>query len=245
MSEDFLLHCGGRITNSKKETVVTMKSIFAIRKNILRSAAVMLTVLFLSSCSLSSAFGLGDNDYSAEKITGTLEQDCAKWRELEDMLGTLTVNSAAVAEFDNMRDAVSQCRDSLLNYMTNRDYKKYAGNSALLEPIAKKYPEYDIAVAVPQADFEAEMYKYFGGSVKITHKSTELFRYLEAAEVYVPITSPISGGAALTLTSAEETENTYRLRFTSSDGETELSYVAIAVKREDGTQYFSAVLRSE
>ena len=85
--------------------------------------------------------------------------------------------------------------------------------------------------------------RHKGGSVKITHRSSTLFRYLEAAEVYVPVTAPISGEVDIVLDTAEETKSSYRLTFTCSAGEKKLGYCAVLVKRDDGTFYFDAVLK--
>ncbi|MCQ2456188.1 MAG: hypothetical protein MJ096_02420 [Clostridia bacterium] len=210
-------------------------------KKIIISAFAL--ILVLTSCSAGTLFGGSAKDYMGEEVTGEVARDSALWRELEDMLCMLTVNSAELPEFDSMSDSVELCHDSLLNYMFGRGYSKYSGDHDMIEKIEKYYPGYDVICAIPQADFESEMYRCFGGSVKITHRSSTLFRYLEAAEVYVPVTAPISGEVDIVLDTAEETKSSYRLTFTCSAGEKKLGYCAVLVKRDDGTFYFDAVLK--
>ena len=207
-------------------------------------------LLFLTSCAplgaLSSSLGLDADDYSVEEVRTVLTEESEKWGELSDMLSVLTLDSTEIAEFDSMKTSSETCRDSLLNYMYGHNYEKYAGNTALIDKLSEKYPEYTIIAAIPQGDFEAEMYRCFGGSVKITHRSGELFRYLEGGSVYLPVTAPIDGGIDIKLTKAAETEHTYRLSFTVSGRDTsaDYHYRAIVIKREDGTMYFKSVYKS-
>ena len=202
-------------------------------------ALVLVCVLCLASC--TSLFD--SSDYSLEDVTGTVPPDSELFEELEDMLGMLTVNSADIPEFDSMKEAIALFRDSLLNYMSGKNYAKYAGNSALIDKVSEKYPELEVIEVIPMLEFESEMYRYFGGSVKITHKDGKIFRYLPDADVYVPMTGPIDSGVDIVLSEVNETENTYRLSFTCSTDEVSVDYFAIVVKREDGTCYFDAVVK--
>lgn len=209
-----------------------------------RSLRGLLCLVILCSLCLTSCVSLfGSSDYSLEDVTGHVDEGSDTFEELEDMLSMLTVNSADIPEFDNMKDAIDLFRDSLLNYMSGKNYAKYAGNSTLIEKVSAEYPELDVIETIPVAEFESEMYRCFGGNVKITHKDGKLFKYLDKADVYVPVTGPVDGGVDITLKSAEETENTYRLTFTCSTDDVSVDYFAVVVKREDGTCYFDAVVK--
>ena len=202
-------------------------------------ATAFICVICLTSC--TSLFNT--SDYSLEDITGSVPSDNEIFAELQDMLGMLTVNSADIPEFDSMKEAMSLFRDSLLNYMSGKNYSKYAGNSALIEKVSEEYPELDIIEVIPTSEFESEMYRAFGGNVKITHEDGKLFTYLDRADVYIPVTGPVDGGVDIILNEVNETENTYRLSFTCSTGEVSVDYFAVVVKREDGTCYFDAVVK--
>ena len=218
----------------------------------IRSAAalLLLTVLlstFLSSCGMfdeaASLIGLDTYDYMAEEITAPVEKDSEIWKTLEKMLPMLTVNSARLAEFDGSAEAHRLCADSLLNYMLDTSFEKYAGNKKMLDAVLELYPGESIIAVIPKDEYETAMYTYFGGSVKISHGDTELFRYLEDAEVYVPAVGPIESGITAEITDADETEHSYRVIFTASDGDNIMNYFALIIKREDGTLYFKALIQ--
>ena len=185
----------------------------------------------------------GENEYLAEEATGTIEEGTDEWEALEDMLPMLTVDSIDIPEFDSMRESVRLFRDSVLNYLSCKNYRRYAGNSEMLEAIRGEYPGLDPISAISKNEFEAEMYRAFGGKVKITHESTKLFTYLDRSYVYIPVTAPIEGGVDFTLLSAEETDSTYRIEFTVAEDENVNDYFAMLIKREDGSCYFSMVVK--
>lgn len=216
-------------------------------KTHLAAIAAILSLCFLVSCTgiggLSASLGM-KREYSVEDITASVASGSEEWLQLYDMLHMLTVDSTEIEEFDSMKTSSESCRDSLLNYMYGRYYEKYAGNLDRIEEIIEKYPEYNIIAAIPQSDFEALMYKYFGGSVKITHKSSELFTYLKGGNVYIPVSAPIESGVDITLNSAYKTENTYRLSFTVSSDVSSSDYYAILVRREDSSCYFDSVYKA-
>ncbi|MBR6807985.1 MAG: hypothetical protein IKM46_06365 [Clostridia bacterium] len=207
-------------------------------KKILLVLTAAVFLLTLVSCTEDDG-----SAYLSEEVISSIEKDSKKWAELSDMLGALTVNSADIPEFDSMSQSAKYFRDSLLNYLCCKNYRKYAGDAELLGDINEKYPELDAVAAIEADEFEAEMYRLFGGSIKITHKSTELFTYLDKSDVYVPITSPVYGGCDLVLVSAEETEHTYRLEFETYTDRKCFTYFALLVKRDDGSCYFSLLLK--
>lgn len=207
-----------------------------------RITALLVTALLVIS--LFSCESAISSDYSLEDVIGVVQADSDTFDKLSEMLCLLTVDSIAIPEFDNMKDAIGLFRDSVLNYMYGKNYAKYAGNSALINEVAEKYPDYGTFAVIPGKEFESVMYRHFGGDVKITHADGKIFRYLPEADAYVPVAAPVSGSVDIVLREALETENTYRLRFTCSAGEKSADYFALAVKREDGSCYFDAVLSS-
>lgn len=210
----------------------------SIIKKVLAAAVLLAALLSLLSC--NSATG---GNYSVEEVTGVVLADSDTFAMLSEMLGMLTFDSAEIPEFDNMKDAIGLFRDSVLNYMSGTSYAKYAGNSALIEKVNEKYPGLNVIEVIPADDFESVMYRYFGGSVKITHAGGRIFRYLDAADAYIPVTAPINGGVDMTLKEVLETENTYRLTFTCSTDEFAVDYYALVIKRDDGSCYFSALFK--
>lgn len=204
----------------------------------------LLTVLLLAVLALlTSCDGDDGAAYLSEETVSVIEEGSETWDMLSDMLGMLTVDSTEIPEFNSMKESVGYFRDSLLNYLCCKNYRKYAGNADLLREINEKYPGMDAIAAISADEFEAEMYRAFGGNVKITHRSTTLFTYLEKADVYVPITSPIEKGCDLTLVSAEETKNTYRVELEASSDGVVSRYFTLLIKREDGSCYYSMLLK--
>ncbi len=211
------------------------------------AVAVLLAVPVLTSCrvldDLSNSFGNGRQEYSGEKPIGSVPLDGEIADEMRSMIKMLSIDSVKLPEFDNMKDAVTMCHDSLLNYMLYTDYAKYAGNPTLLSDAEKEYPSLYISEIIPASEFESMMYRYFGGNVKISHGDTRAFKYLSRVQAYVPIGHPISDAYDVAITEISETENTYLVAFTCSNGKRSMSYESTVVKREDGTMYFASVMR--
>lgn len=88
------------------------------------------------------------------------------------------------------------------------------------------------------------MYQYFGGSVKITNKDTNRFRYLQKVDAYIATAAFVPVERDVHITAIAETEHTYRVRFTVQwQEDTSVEYTALIVKREDGTQYFKELTK--
>lgn len=201
----------------------------------------------LTSCALGdtilSALGFDTYDYEGESVTAYLEADDAKVAELSEAVKMLSVNTPFLYEFEKSSKAVSRCSDALLNYMLCTSFSKYTGNPELLEGAVKEYPELQILSLIPGEDYENFVYTYFGGDVKLTHKSGTLFTYLERADAYSALTVPIENNVVVNVISCEETERTYRLTFRNSlDDIVSPVYRALIVKREDGSFYFRSLV---
>lgn len=216
------------------------------RKHIRIAEAVLCAVLLisLSGCAAGEFFatlGFDTHDYDGEKVINEYENDSAKAEELSEMLKILTVNSPELREFDGTSEAEEKCRDSVLNFMYNANYAKYAGNIELMNEVAEIYPQMRFSVIIPSEDFENTFYKYFGGKEKVDNKSGEMFKYLPQAEVYTTAAQPQKNEVETEIISLTETANTYRLTFrTSLEGDGG-EYFALIVKRSDGSSYFRRI----
>lgn len=202
----------------------------------------ILTLLLLAVLLCTVSCDAGGSVYITEDIIREVPEGDPLREDVLGMLRMLSIDSADIPEFDTTKEALSLFRDSLLNYMCCENYRKYAGNSEQLAEINEKNPGLDVTAAIPAKEFESEMYRYFGGDVKIVHRSTALFTYLERSDVYVPVTAPIEAGYDAELTKLSESENSLRVEFACSANGRTKSYSALVVKREDGSMYFDALI---
>ena len=214
------------------------------------STALILSVVAASftACKvvsdISGALGFGRQDYADEETIGTVPTDGDVADEMIKMIKMLGIDSVKLPEFSNMKDAVTLCHDSLLNYMLYTDYAKYAGNPSLLGDVEEQYPDLAVSQIIPASEFETMMYRYFGGNVKISHGDTRAFKYLSRVQAYVPVGHPISDAYEVDIAEISETQNTYSVSFSVSNDKRSMSYEAKIIKREDGTMYFSSVKRT-
>ena len=129
----------------------------------------------------------------------------------------------------------------ILNDMLRDNYSLYTGNAAVLEKVASASPHTVLTVAIPAEDFANAVNRYFGGSAS-SHKSGDWFSYLPGAQVYTTPLQPVESPCTVTVERAEETLHAYRLYFRISEGDaTSETYIALFVKREDGSCYLRAL----
>ena len=209
-------------------------------------AAILLSLL-LSSCSFRdtalSLMGFDTYDYEGEQVIEELDPECEEVERLCEMTKMLSLNNPSLPEFTSSTEALRSCHDSILNYMPCTDFPKYMGNVELIEKVEAEYPELGLISVIPAKDFENFVYSFFGGNAKVDHKSGELFTYLDKADVYTSVISPIENNVKVSVISCERTERTYRLKFSCSLGEvTSPVYRALIVNREDGTSYFKSLV---
>ncbi len=214
-------------------------------KRITKRAALPLLFLLLLSlggCAaegLLSRLGFDTHNYRGEPTLAVLDENGEEARRLAALTRTLTVNTPRLTPFSGAKEAAEACRDAVLNRMLEESYAQYAGNRALIERAAEAYPQMQISVLIPAADFEAVIYATFGGSEKVTNKSGALFQYLDKIDAYTTAANPQPSEVTVTVVRLEETERTYRLWFRNSlDGVTSPEYFALIVRREDGSLYF-------
>ncbi|MBQ4592669.1 MAG: hypothetical protein IJP32_09955 [Clostridia bacterium] len=215
-------------------------------RNILSLILVLGT---LTSCGLLDRLGFDTYDYMSESVTKTHDASGETAVMLEELLMILVTDSPVLPTFDNMSDAITFYRDAVLEHLLASDYAKYSGNGKLIERAMKQYPEYQITQVLPELEFEATMYRCFGGDVMITHKDGNKFRYLPGVGVYIPMLAISDSGYTADITSLAETEKTYRVRFKvksvpDENGNVTESeeYFALVIKREDETLYIKKLL---
>ncbi len=205
--------------------------------------AVLLLSVLLSSCTVMDKLGFDTYDYMGEEVTLSHGADSEAAERLLPMLSVLLTDSVTLPEFENMGEAIALYRDAVLTEMLQNGYSKYSGNVELMKKASEAYPEYQITQMIPADDFEAAMYEYFGGDVKISHRDGVFFKYLKKIEAYICPVLPKDNGIVPEILSVDETPKTYRIRFrcVSEDAAGEV-YFALIIKREDGTHYFKKLI---
>ena len=214
------------------------------------AASVLFLMILMTSCSpfggIAEKLGFDIYDYMGEKVLNVLPADGSEAEMAEDVLKILVTDSLHLETFDSTEDAIALYSDSVLQYMLADGFAKYSGNSELIEKASEQYPGYVITVIIPQSDFEATMYRYFGGDVKIMHGDTARFTYLSRAGAYTTSLMPHGERFSPSVTYIAETERTYRVRFVVRDLKDPSSvsgeYFALIIKRGDGTYYIKKLL---
>ncbi|MBR5680219.1 MAG: hypothetical protein IKX19_06150 [Clostridia bacterium] len=198
--------------------------------------------VLLASCALLDRLGFDTYDYMSEPVLRSAPADGEEAAALEDLLGMLITDSEQLPTFERMGDAIREYRDAVLTWMLKSNYMKYSGNTALIQKAEQAYPEYHITQIIPEGEFEATMYRCFGGDVKITHKNGDRFYYLPKVNAYISPVMPEDSGLRAHIVSLDETNRTWRIRFQvlpeggKADRDT-VTYFALVIKREDGTHY--------
>ena len=207
-------------------------------------AVMTVCAAMLTSCGLIDKLGFDTYDYMSESVETTHETDGEVAETLTELCGILLSDSSELDTFSDMNGAINNYRDEVLAYMLKTGYAKYSGNTVLIEKAEREYPQYHITQVIPEGEFEATMYRVFGGSVKLTHRSGERFEYLDKVGAYISPVMQESGDLTPRITYIGETDKTYRVRFyVSQDGE-DISdeYFALIIKRDDGTLYIKKLL---
>ncbi len=222
-----------------------------MKKSVFRAVLLFVLIaqtLMLSSCAegIMMRLGFDTHDYRGESVIRTYQADSEIAIELSEMTRALTVLSPLLTPFSGTKEASDVCRDAVLSYMLRESYAQYAGNAALLEKAAEAYPQMQLTVLIPAADFEKVIYATFGGRERITNGDGELFTYLEKVDAYTTAAPVLHSEVVTTVLRLEETERTYRLYFQNTLGEiTSPTYCALIICREDGTMYFSELTVKE
>lgn len=233
------------LTGTKKEPIHKEMNVKRTSLRYLFCLTIVLLSLNTTSCGFLDKLGFDTYDYMSEDIVTIHQTDDETTARLESLLSILITDSTELPLFDNTSTAIKEYRDAVLKYMLNDDYAKYSGNTELIEQANEVYPEYRITQVIPAGEFEATMYRSFGGDVKIDHKDGGKFKYLSAIEAYVSMVDTVSSDYRIEIYALSETEKTYRVRFfvkSSDDQTTSGEYFALVIKREDGTLYIKKLL---
>ncbi len=208
-------------------------------KSIRRLMPMLALLGMLTSCTWLDNLGFDTYDYKGETVTITHNGDSETAQGLLPLLDILITDGVTLPVFNSTGDAISLYRDAVLRHMLETEYGRYSGNTALIEKAAKAYPELQITQIIPADDFEATMYEHFGGDVKINHKDGAVFKYLKKVEGYICNMVPKASGVVAEILSVDETDKTYRIHFRCRlEAELSEEYVALVIKRDDGTLYF-------
>ena len=205
---------------------------------------LLLTAVFLVSCVagsnplwVRSVFGLDTVNYESEPTKQALAEDGEVTASLCDIVDILLTGTLDLTTFHSTAQVVKYYRDAILNRMLCENYALYVGNSSLVTVARENYPHMQLCTLIPEDDFENTVFRYFGGT-SVSHGDGELFSYLSRAKAYTAPLQPRESKLQLDVVRAEETEHTYRLLFTLTDGgETSRTYTAVFVKRGDGSCY--------
>ena len=210
---------------------------------------LLLVTVFLVSCAAGSGplwvrgfLGYDLKNYQIEPPVETLSNDGEESATLCGMVELLLGNTAELSSFSGSTRAVKLYREQLLVAMLRQHYSLYNCNAELARAAKAAYPYRTLCTLIPKEDFEAFVFRNFGGS-RVSHKSGELFEYLAKIGCY---TSPVqvqNGSAKITVKELFRTEHTYRMYFTLTAGEKSRSYVAVFLMRQDGSSYFYSLAR--
>ena len=223
-----------------------------MRSRIVRASALFLILLLsatATSCSgwdsFTSLLGFDTRDYSGENVIADRLGDAELEAAISDQIAMLTMNEPFLAEFSSSSEAISKCRDSVLNHMLDKNFSRYTGNIELLDAAAREYPQIKITNLIPAAEFDQTYYRAFGGATKIMSTSGEYFSYLEKLDAYTALSNPLSPEFEVVFSRLEETEHTYRATLSATvNGVASPEYNVTLIKRDDGTMYFRSVVRS-
>lgn len=204
--------------------------------------AIILCILLFSSCELVNSallyVGIDSHDYVGEKAIATFSPNDETVKSLVETIDILTLDSLNLTEFSDSKKVMTLYTDEILSFLLIQRYAKYNSNPALLSQIEKEYPSLYATTVIPADDYDAILQKHFGTGRNITHEDGKFFRYLSKVDMYVTQAQPMENTVTVNVISCEETENTYRMKFTLSAPEgTSDGYTAVFLKRESSSPY--------
>ena len=211
------------------------------RKRLLLVAFLfVLSAVFLVSCMASSGVlfvGGGllfeGGDLSHEATVRELSTDGVLAARLCEYVRGVADSSLTLPAFLGEREANARCREGMLFGMLESGYAAYVGNGSLIQKAERAYPHRQFLILIPAEDLEARAARYFGG--EIAHGDCGAFQYLERVGMYTTPVLPVSSGVSVSVQSLVETEHTYRMTCSLTDGTRSGDvYTAIFEKREDG-----------
>lgn len=221
------------------------------RRHVGRLLLLMLfSALFLVSCVagtnalwIRGLLGVDLKDYRKEAVEANLSLDSAISDSLCDTVELLVVSNNSMTEVSKSADLIGAYRDEILNHLLKERYSDYTGNTDAIRAVEREYPNMTVSVLIPADDLETLATRHFGIQ-NLRHGDGELFTYLDKVGYYTFSMKTWEQSAHVVAESLEETYHTYRLRFClERDGALSESYLAIFVKRDDGSAYLRALER--
>ncbi len=206
-----------------------------------------LFLCFLFSCASASDkflgfLGYNTYDYNSEEAIENLEPQSETAEELKELVKPLLLDRTQLEDFSDPRQVSELYRDAVLNYLLNTNFAKYTGNLDMLKSAEKEYPYYSITTLIPEIDFEKTVYQFFGGDKSAKNASGAIFTYLDKVSAYTIVGQPLKNDYLIEATSLVETENTYKMQFfITNDGDISPLYMALIIKRDDGTRYIKCL----
>ncbi len=210
---------------------------------------IFVCLILLSSCEIINSallyVGIDSHDYAGEEAIAALDTKDETVTALTETINIITLDSIQLTEFSDGKKVMKLYTDEILSFLLVQRYSKYNSNPALLSQIEKEYPSLYATTVIPADDYDAILQKHFGTGHNITHEDGKLFRYLPKVDMYVTQAQPMENSVTVNVISCEETENTYRMKFTLSANEnTSDNYVAVFIKRESSDAYLK-ILKAE
>ena len=211
---------------------------------------LLFSFLFLVSCVAGSnalwirgLLGVDLKDYRKEAVVTNLSVDSALSDSLCRTVELLVVSNTSLTVSSKPADLVNAHRDEILNHLLKEGYSNYTGNADAVREVERAYPNMTVSILIPASDLETLATRHFGIQ-NLRHGDGELFTYLEKVGYYTFSLKTWEQSARVVPESLEETYHTYRLRFClEKDGVLSESYLAIFVKRNDGSAYLRALER--
>ncbi|MBE6588813.1 MAG: hypothetical protein E7643_01420 [Ruminococcaceae bacterium] len=202
---------------------------------------ILLITVFLVSCMAGSnvlwvkgLFGWDSADLAAEETIRTLDAKGTLAERLSATVMRVTGESIHLYAFATEGEAATLYRSAVLNTMLLEGYSKYTGNGTLIKQAAQSYPRTSFVTLIPKEALEEQLHALFGGS-GTGHGDAGAFEYLDRVGMYTTAAQARETSVKLHVTSLEETENAYRLRFRLSlRGETSDVYSAHFQKKDGG-----------
>ena len=211
---------------------------------------LLFSALFLVSCVAGSNalwikgfLGIDLTDYRAERVETTHAVDGDLSETLCSTVDLLAVGSTNLQPIKKSGDFIKIYRDEILNHLLKEGYSRYTGDMDAILAAERAYPNMTVSVLIPKEDLEIMAARHFGLQ-SVSHGDGELFTYLDKIGYYTFSMKTWEGSVRVVPESLEETYHTYRLRFClERDGALSEAYVAIFVKRDDGSAYLRALDR--
>ena len=203
---------------------------------------LLFLITFLASCIASSGevifekvFQKDTSVYADEPILNEIALDGAEVTQMQRVVDMLVMGNTSLPLFERPSESLSLYRDAVLNALLRDHYSLYTGNSQ--NGLQAEGARATLTTAIPASDFENAVRLYFG-NINVRHKSGAVYSYEARENAYVTALQPWACDVEMTVTQAQETENTYRLYFTLSDaaGNT-ASYYAMFIKRAESAPY--------